>query len=96
MEAFVKILLGNTRKLPKHVIKLQNFFGIPKRLVFPWVSYTEEETRNCGIDLLAYKILQNALQNAIDAHNNIRERGDEFAIPEEVEETTKGEIVDRC
>jgi len=73
--------LGTYKKLEHARSAVANFFSIPKRLVFPCVSYTEETTRNCGIDLLAYKILLRALENAIENRSTIRKTGDELGIP---------------
>jgi len=66
--------------LERHEKKVAGWFGIPPFNVLPSVSYTETE-RNCGIDLLSYRILDKALQNAIEFRTAIKAKGDELGIP---------------
>jgi len=86
--------LATHKEVEKARIAVANFFSIPKRLVFPCVSYTEERERNFAIDFLAYKILLRCLENAIEARSNQREEGDELGIPSR-EETKNQEFTSR-
>jgi len=84
--------LATHKRLEQARIAVANFFCIPKRLVFPCVSYTEEQRRNFAIDLLAYKILLRCLENAIEVRSNQRDKGDELGIPTTREETKNQEF----
>jgi len=84
-ESFRKNPLETNPKVEEARKKVANWFGIPALNVLPSLSYTEANERNCGIDLLTYKILDKALENAVELRNksnNTKVKGYELGKPQ--------------
>jgi len=83
---FLKNPLANYPKLERARKKVANWLCIPRHFVLPCVSYTNSSysnghPRSCGIDLLAYRILDRALRNALEHRSNVKSSGPDLGIP---------------